>query len=63
MGKLTFSLTDNFGNTVTEERSVSDVDGTRIIAAYATTARSTVAGGGSNKVMVMSDGTNWLIVA
>lgn len=31
--------------------------------ANATTARSTVAGGGSNKVMVMSDGTNWLIVA
>jgi hypothetical protein len=31
--------------------------------ATATTARSTVAGGGANKVMVMSDGTNWLIVA
>jgi hypothetical protein len=31
--------------------------------ATATTARSTVAGGGSNKVLVMSDGTNWLIVA
>jgi len=31
--------------------------------ANATTPRSTVAGGGSNKVMVMSDGTNWLIVA
>jgi len=31
--------------------------------ANATTARSTVAGGGSNKVMVMSDGANWLIVA
>jgi len=31
--------------------------------ANATTARSTVAGGGSNKVIVMSDATNWLIVA
>ena len=31
--------------------------------ATATTARSTVAGGGANKVMVMSDGANWLIVA
>lgn len=31
--------------------------------ATATTPRSTVAGGGANKVMVMSDGTNWLIVA
>lgn len=31
--------------------------------ANATTARSTVAGGGSNKVLVMSDGTNWLIMA
>jgi len=31
--------------------------------ATATTARSTVAGGGANRVMVMSDGTNWLIVA
>lgn len=31
--------------------------------ANATTARSTVAGGGSNFVMVMCDGTNWLIVA
>lgn len=31
--------------------------------ATATTARSTVAGGGANKVLVMSDGTNWLIVA
>lgn len=31
--------------------------------ANATTARSTVAGGGANKVLVMSDGTNWLIVA
>jgi hypothetical protein len=31
--------------------------------ATATTPRSTVAGGGANFVMVMSDGTNWLIVA
>lgn len=31
--------------------------------ANATTARTTVAGGGSNKVLVMSDGTNWKIVA
>ena len=31
--------------------------------ATATTPRSTVAGGGANKVMVMSDGANWLIVA
>jgi len=31
--------------------------------ATVTVARTTVAGGGSNKVMVMSDGTNWLIVA
>jgi hypothetical protein len=31
--------------------------------ANSTTARTTVAGGGANKVMVMSDGTNWLIVA
>jgi hypothetical protein len=31
--------------------------------ATAVTARSTVAGGGANKVLVMSDGTNWLIVA
>jgi hypothetical protein len=31
--------------------------------ATATTPRSTVAGGGANKVLVMSDGTNWLIVA
>lgn len=31
--------------------------------ANATTARSTVAGGGSNKVNVFSDGTNWLIAA
>jgi hypothetical protein len=31
--------------------------------ATATTARSTVAGGGSNKVLVFSDGTNWLIAA
>jgi hypothetical protein len=31
--------------------------------ANATTARSTVAGGGSNKVIVVSDGTNWLIVS
>ena len=31
--------------------------------ANATTARSTVAAGGANKVLVMSDGTNWLIVA
>ena len=30
--------------------------------ATATTPRSTVAGGGSNKVLVMSDGTNWIIV-
>jgi len=30
--------------------------------ATATTPRSTVAGGGANKVLVMSDGTNWLIV-
>jgi hypothetical protein len=29
--------------------------------ATATTSRSVVAGGGSNKVMVWSDGTNWLI--
>ena len=35
----------------------------RVSDANATTARSTVAGGGSNKVIVMSDGTNWLIVA
>ncbi len=31
--------------------------------ANATTARSVVAGGGSNKVVVFSDGTNWRIVA
>jgi hypothetical protein len=31
--------------------------------ASATTPRSTVAGGGANKVLVMSDATNWLIVA
>lgn len=31
--------------------------------ATATTVRSTVAGGGANFVMVMSDGTNWLIAA
>lgn len=31
--------------------------------ATATTARSTVAGGGANKVLVMSDAANWLIVA
>ncbi len=31
--------------------------------ANATTPRSTVAGGGSNKVNVFSDGTNWLISA
>jgi hypothetical protein len=31
--------------------------------ATATTPRSTVAGGGANKVLVMSDATNWLIVA
>ena len=31
--------------------------------ATATTPRSTVAGTGANKVLVMSDGTNWLIVA
>lgn len=31
--------------------------------ATATTPRSTVAGTGSNKVIVFSDGTNWLIVA
>lgn len=31
--------------------------------ATATTARSTVAGGGGNAVLVMSNGTNWLIVA
>lgn len=31
--------------------------------ANATTARTTVAGGGANFVMVMSNGTNWLIVA
>lgn len=31
--------------------------------ATATTIRSVVAGGGSNKVMVFSDGTNWLIAA
>ena len=31
--------------------------------ATSTTARSTVSGGGSTKVMVMSDGSNWLIVA
>lgn len=31
--------------------------------ATATTARSTVAGGGANFVKVMCDGTNWLIVA
>lgn len=31
--------------------------------ATATTARSTVAGGGANEVLVMSDGANWLIVA
>ena len=31
--------------------------------ANATTPRSTVAGGGSNKVNVFSDGTNWLIAA
>jgi len=30
--------------------------------ANATTARSTVAGGGANKVLVMSDGTNWIIM-
>lgn len=35
MGKLTFTLTDNSGNVVTEERAVSDVDGARIISAYA----------------------------
>jgi hypothetical protein len=35
MGKLTFSLTDNSGNVVTEERAVSDVDSVRIISAYA----------------------------
>lgn len=34
MGKLVFSLTDNSGNVVTEERAVSDSDGARIIAAY-----------------------------
>ena len=31
--------------------------------ATATTARSTVAGGGANEVLVMSNGTNWIIVA
>ena len=31
--------------------------------ATATTARSIVAGGGANAVLVMSNGTNWLIVA
>lgn len=31
--------------------------------ATAVTARSIVAGAGTNKVLVMSDGTNWLIVA
>jgi hypothetical protein len=31
--------------------------------ANATTARSTVAGGGANKVIVFSDATNWLIAA
>ena len=31
--------------------------------ATATTPRSTVAGGGANKVLCMSDATNWLIVA
>lgn len=36
MGKLTFTLVDNAGNTVTEERTVSDTDGARIISAYAT---------------------------
>lgn len=31
--------------------------------ATATTARSTVAGGGANLVLVISNGTNWTIVA
>jgi len=29
--------------------------------ATATTAYSTVSGGGSNKVLVISDGTNWIV--
>jgi hypothetical protein len=29
--------------------------------ATSTTAYTTVAGGGSNKVLVISDGTNWVI--
>jgi hypothetical protein len=31
--------------------------------ATATTPRSTPTGGGSNKVVCFSDGTNWLILA
>lgn len=31
--------------------------------ATATTARSTVVGGGANFVVVVSNGTNWIIVA
>ena len=52
-------------NTVANLPSASSYAGSLAFVsdATATTARSTVAGGGSNKVMVMSDGANWLIVA
>lgn len=45
--------------------SASAYDGciTMVSDANSTTARSTVAGGGANKVLAFSDGTNWLIAA
>lgn len=69
------TLTDNAGTgpaiantgqfTVADLPSAASYAGSMAFVsdANATTPRSTVAGGGSNKVMVMSDGSNWLIVA
>lgn len=51
--------------TVAQLPAAASYDGAiaNVSDATATTARSIVAGGGANKVLVMSDGTNWLIVA
>jgi len=51
--------------TVANLPAASSYDGciAHVSDATATTPRTTVSGGGSNKVMVMSDGTNWLIAA
>jgi hypothetical protein len=69
---MTTGLAINYGTAVLSSYTVSGLPAASsagagalayVTDANATTARSTVAGGGSNKVVCVSDGTNWTIVA